>query len=343
MRQRPSSIRKQNHTTFTFARLSSMWGAPPRCVLELDDNPYHTLEQGCHRPFACSGNPSNPLLIAMDLAPSEMLQYATVRLDVERLDGTRSFGTAFHFAFMIDGEFVPVLVTNKHVLDDAQNVRFALHAGDGEKPIVGSGLPCAIVDVQPGIIWHPAPDVDLAMIATGATVKLVRSMGAEVFVVHFAVEDLPTADEWQSEFAAVEEILMAGYPIGLADDVNNLPIIRRGITATHPSRDYNGKKEFMIDCACFPGSSGSPIILYNVGPRISRYGEVEMRKRMLLVGILWGGPVHLASGEVRAVPIPTSTADLQVVSRIPTNLGFVLKSDLLLDFLPILKRIVTKE
>jgi len=54
---------------------------------------------------------------------------------------------------------------------------------------------------------------------------------------------------------------MVGYPIGLWDEKNNYPIFRKGITATHPANDYNGKSEFMIDAACFPGSSGSPVYI----------------------------------------------------------------------------------
>ncbi len=44
---------------------------------------------------------------------------------------------------------------------------------------------------------------------------------------------------------------MIGYPNGIWDEANNMPIIRRGITATHPNFNYNGKPEFMIDAACF--------------------------------------------------------------------------------------------
>ena len=62
--------------------------------------------------------------------------------------------------------------------------------------------------------------------------------------------------------AAIEDVIMIGYPIGLLDSHNNLPVARKGITATDPVKDYEGRKEFMIDLACFPGSSGSPVFLY---------------------------------------------------------------------------------
>ena len=43
----------------------------------------------------------------------------------------------------------------------------------------------------------------------------------------------------ESELSAVEEILMIGYPNGLWDAVNNYPLIRRGVTASHPAVDFD--------------------------------------------------------------------------------------------------------
>ena len=34
---------------------------------------------------------------------------------------------------------------------------------------------------------------------------------------------------------------MVGYPIGLWDEVNNMPLVRKGITSYHPSMDFEGK------------------------------------------------------------------------------------------------------
>jgi len=55
------------------------------------------------------------------------------------------------------------------------------------------------------------------------------------------------------ELSAIEDIIMIGYPDGIWDSINNQPIIRRGITATQPKNNFNGKQEFLIDAACFPG------------------------------------------------------------------------------------------
>lgn len=54
------------------------------------------------------------------------------------------------------------------------------------------------------------------------------------------------------ELSAIEDIIMIGYPDGIWDSINNQPIIRRGITATQPKNNFNGKQEFLIDAACSP-------------------------------------------------------------------------------------------
>jgi hypothetical protein len=124
----------------------------------------------------------------------------------------------------------------------------------------------------------------------------------------------------------LEEILMIGYPNGLWDSVNNMPILRRGVTATHPNIDYEGRREFLIDAACFPGSSGSPVFLFNTNGWTNRAGgTVVGGTRVKLLGILYAGPQHTATGEVRIVMVPTQQRAV-AISSIPNNLGLVIKA-----------------
>ena len=124
---------------------------------------------------------------------------------------------------------------------------------------------------------------------------------------------------------------MIGYPNGIWDEINNLPVFRKGITATHPAKNYNGRDEFMIDAACFPGSSGSPVLLYNLGSYARKDGGTVIGTRIKFLGILYAGPQHTATGEIKIVPVPTQNVPV-AVSRIPNNLGNVIKSKKLLDF-----------
>jgi hypothetical protein len=134
---------------------------------------------------------------------------------------------------------------------------------------------------------------------------------------------------------------MVGYPNGIWDATNNMPIARRGITATHPNLNYEGRREFMIDAACFPGSSGSPVFLYNTGGYATRAeGMVMGGIRIKLLGVLYAGPQHIATGEVRVVNVPTQQRAI-AVSSIPQNLGLVVKASRLLDFDGLLRPLVS--
>ena len=136
---------------------------------------------------------------------------------------------------------------------------------------------------------------------------------------------------------------MIGYPNALWDSVNNLPIIRRGVTATPYNVDYEGKREFLIDAACFPGSSGSPVFIVNLGSKVDKSGNFHMPiNEMHFLGVLYAGPQQTIEGDIHVVPIPTGSKSISV-SAIPINLGFVIKSSVLYDFEPLLEERIKLE
>ena len=136
---------------------------------------------------------------------------------------------------------------------------------------------------------------------------------------------------------------MVGYPNGIWDSKNNLPILRRGITATAVYNDYNGKKEFMIDMACFPGSSGSPVFLYNPTFYNSKDGTaINLGSRIYLLGILYAGPQYMTTGELEIIDIPT-TRTIRPIAGIPINLGLTIKAEKLLDFEAIIEELLKKQ
>ena len=57
----------------------------------------------------------------------------------------------------------------------------------------------------------------------------------------------------------VPDIFVVGYTDSVRDKVNNLPLIKKGICSTPIFEDFNGNKEFVIDCNLDFGNSGSPI------------------------------------------------------------------------------------
>jgi hypothetical protein len=133
-------------------------------------------------------------------------------------------------------------------------------------------------------------------------------------------------DEDALKFDLVEPVTMVGYPDGLWDKKNKLPLFRRGYTASHPAIDFNGKPEFSVDIAVFSGSSGSPIFLIERG-LLQNKGDsgFSPKQRVYFLGTLWGGPRITERGEIRIEPVPTS-ANLHVETGIRMHIGWVIKA-----------------
>ncbi|MFR6298982.1 MAG: hypothetical protein ACLUML_07155 [Acutalibacteraceae bacterium] len=67
----------------------------------------------------------------------------------------------------------------------------------------------------------------------------------KIFYIPLETDLIPTESKI-NELSAIEDIVMIGYPIGISDQYNHKPVIRRGITATHPKRIIKGKNIFYL-------------------------------------------------------------------------------------------------
>ena len=124
--------------------------------------------------------------------------------------------------------------------------------------------------------------------------------------------------------------------------LNNHPIIRRGITATHPAIDYEGKSITAIDAPCFPGSSGSPVVFANEGMYSTKTGTV-VGGRVALMGVLYGGPQIALDGSVSIQEIPTVKQGIGNPSMMAINLGYVIKAREILALGEVLKSKINKD
>jgi hypothetical protein len=269
--------------------------------------------------------------VIKSLPATDQLTFNVVRLVCALGNGGQSIGTGFLFDFANRGDqSVPCIVTNYHVVDGAQKAEVCFHLDDGSgMPARGKFLVIAFDELPSRIIRHPDHSVDLCAIPVGTSFNKVLGEGHRPIYIGLDANVVATPTLVDS-LTAVEDVIMVGYPIGLWDSTNNLPIVRRGITATHPAVDFCGKKEFLIDAACFPGSSGSPVFLFNQGSYVAKTGGLVIGSRMALLGVLYAGPQFTAQGTIEVVDIPTAQSAL-VRSSIPANMGLVIKASRVLE------------
>jgi hypothetical protein len=263
----------------------------------------------------------------MSLGLMEQLTHSTVRIETDLHGGGVSTGTGFYMNFLQkEDTYIPVIVTNKHVIAKANTGRFHVTlATDEGLPDTGKHQQFQFANFEQQCIKHPDPNVDLAAFLIGPLLNQVQQSGGMLFYMPLQTELIPKDEERESS-SSMEDIVMIGYPNGIWDAKNNLPVIRKGITATHANVSWNGKPEFLTDIASFPGSSGSPVFLANIGGYMDNKGNTFMGShRIRLLGVHYAGAQHTASGEIQIVTAPTSNVPVPI-TQIPNNIGVAINS-----------------
>ncbi|GJE43273.1 trypsin-like peptidase domain-containing protein [Methylobacterium soli] len=259
------------------------------------------------------------------MEPGEQLFRSTVRIQTDT-----GVGTGFYSIFREGDISFPIIITNKHVIRGAGVLSIVCHEADDSGNLTGRHITFneKITDLQ--ILWHPEIDVDLVAINA---VQFINKAGAQgKSIMHgFNNPDLVYPENKESELRAIEQVTMVGYPNGLWDSKNDLPIARRGITASPFASNYIGKAEFLVGIACFGGSSGSPVLLFEQGIYADKHNNTVVGSRIMLLGVLYAGPTIKLDGTVEVVPGPTNS---QIVSKTNTmmHLGYCIKARKILDF-----------
>lgn len=256
----------------------------------------------------------------------DFLPLTTLRIIASNTEGN-SVGTGFIYKIDRGEELpIPILITNKHVVESATSITLVFHTLNNGK---SGKFEANINEVQIYTVYHPDNTCDLAAILLGPFLNLIKERGFDPHY-NWLDKNLIARSSIIDDISPLDPIVMVGYPNGIWDQENNLPIFRQGVIASVPDKDFNGKPEFLIDCACFPGSSGSPVFLYNNTSYYSKSkgGMMMGGLRVSLLGVLYAGPQHSAKGEIVVKPIPTSTR-LESVTSIPNNIGYCIKANMI--------------
>jgi len=282
--------------------------------------------------------------------PATKISLSTIRLECYGPD-VGSIGTGYLYLYQFtEEEFIPVIVTNKHVVKGATQlktvftvIKQGVDVGEDGTADGEERFPVVMDNLQRHTFLHPDPSIDLCVILLGATLNSIRE--------GYGVKNVFLSNSWHVGpdlapiIRPIETVIMVGYPSGIWDEVNNRPITRRGLTASHPLKSWNGTRQFVVDAACFPGSSGSPVFLYEDGMFRVRDGAFTPGTRVKLLGTLWGGPTVDAHGVLVDKEIPTSipigNEKIPVVKTM-MNLGYVIHADALNDFVPLIQEFMER-
>ncbi len=215
------------------------------------------------------------------------------------------------------------LVTNKHVVGDSTTGRITLTVVEqnGSRYAQDFDIPQEVWSLW---CFHSETEIDVCVLPFGNLLEnLTVPNGATIDYSSFPTTLAPS-DKTTPDIGLIEDVLFIGYPNGMFDRANNLPVARRGLTATPATVDYESRPIFLVDASVFPGSSGSPVFLYNVGVWRSTTGVVA-GDRVVFLGVLASVFYRNEDGVVKMREVP---AELQahVSVRQLIDLGVVYKA-----------------
>ncbi len=261
------------------------------------------------------------------------LPYTVVKIEGWSNETSDIVHSGTGFFFRVDTKNGPSLMigTNRHVVYGRDKLR--LHMALADRQMKRKLAPAEVIDVDltnyHPILFHPDPNVDLAMVFAQPILNYLQRAGKTPFFLPLTKDIFPPT--WLApRLLASSNVLMVGFPNGLMDTANNLPVLRRGILSTHFFADYNGKKDFLVDIAAFGGSSGSPVFAFFDGNAPSEDGWTIGETSAYFIGVLHSGPKIDAEGVVVPEPVPTSKQ--VAVTKFMMHLGICAKSELLEDF-----------
>jgi S1-C subfamily serine protease len=257
---------------------------------------------------------------------SKKLLFNTIRVDTVLEDGSEGSGTAFVVSHAHARGTHTFIVTNRHLVDGVRSGGLVFTQKRDGQPLIGQRFQVNIDDFPHAWFLHPDPEVDLAVVPMRPLEQAARDQGIELYYHAIDSRLAPDAATLRT-LDALEEILFIGYPSGVWDHVNLMPILRRGTTATPMALDFEGRPEFLIDAAVYPGSSGSPVFIYQ--PELRRPSQSAGRS-FLFAGVIAAVFFREEANQLVSGPVPANPSGTVMGSEM-IDLGLVIKAQAVLD------------
>lgn len=208
------------------------------------------------------------------------------------------------------------LVTNRHVIESAGQLGVRLNCSGAVETKV-YGLPSPRRNDMDRWTTHPDGDCDVAVLPMA--VDQLRDDGIEFDF--FPGDQQITLDRARSlPVSEGDGVFVLGFPLGMAGDQRNHPIVRQGIVARIRDWLQDASRTILIDASVFPGNSGGPVV---TKPEIASLKGTPANKEALLIGMVSSYVAHPSDVGTR----PASAAKL--ISRENSGLAYVVPVDVI--------------
>lgn len=257
---------------------------------------------------------------------AENLFFTTVRIDTVAPNGALGSGTGFMFTHKLaEDKHAPFVVTNKHVVAGMQSGSLTFHQRKDDQPHLGTGFRLDMANWPTFWFGHPSPDVDIAVTPFLPLESHIKQQNNVDLFYRFISSDMVPTLEQVDQLDAIELVTFIGYPNGIWDSKNLLPVARRGTTASPIAVDFENTPRFLIDASVFGGSSGSPVFVLNQGMITDKRGNSTIGSRVLFVGVVAAVFFRTCLNQIVAVPVPTQTRPMAEQQEM-IDLGIVFKA-----------------
>lgn len=252
-----------------------------------------------------------------------VLGSAVIFLFAQAQGGQVPIGTAFVVAYPVPGQanqFIPLVVTAKHVIGDHAKVYGRFSASEGTVPVTVE-YDLAAMRKSDDYWEHSDGGIDIVVFRT-PHYKQAKYEAVPLELVA-SQEDFKAA-----QIQTTDRVVLPGLLVNFMGLTRNYPIIRNGTIAMLseepiPMRYTVGARTIetrqvtmLIDATAVPGQSGSPVFLWP-GPRVANGAFNVGGTKPLVLGVLHGfytaQPRDVSSLQTQVRQVYAENSDIAIV------------------------------